>query len=105
MTRRKTTLIKSTVLPMVAAAGVAVGSGMATTASAEAGCSYGTQSAQLPAAKAHDGNIILAMSHGKKPCGASACSPCAAKPCSPCAAKPCSPCAANPCNPCAAKKK
>ncbi len=109
MTPRKTTLIKSTVLPMIAAAGVAVGSGLVlpTSANAATGCNYGSQTAELPAAKARDGGIILAAGCGAaKPCAAGACAPknpCAAKacaPCNPCAAK--NPC--SPCNPCAAKK-
>ena len=118
MTRRTSPLIKSAVVPMVAAAGVAVGSGLALSTSAEAAdCSYGLQTAELPAAKSTDGRIQLAMSHKEKacnpcnPCGATKagnpCNPCAAtNPCNPCAAKnPCNPCAAkNPCNPCAGKK-
>ena len=108
MIRRKTTLIKSGVLPVVAAAGLAMGTGLATATPAEAGCSYGTQSVELPTAQSHGGEIQLAAHHEKKacgPCAAKACGP--SNPCNPCAAKnPCNPCAAkSPCNPCGAKSK
>ncbi len=49
--------------------------------------SYGQKTAALPEAKAHDGEIILAMSHGKK-------AECAANPC---AAAEKAKEAANPC--------
>jgi hypothetical protein len=102
----KTKLLSTTVLPMVAAAAVAVGSGLAMTAPAQANSFGQGIAAELPAAKARVGGVQLAACN---PCAAKApCNPCAAKnPCNPCAAKnPCNPCAAkNPCNPCAAKKQ
>jgi hypothetical protein len=90
----KTKLLSTTVLPMVAAAGIVVGTGMGMAAPAQAKGIGQDVAAELPAAKARVGGVQLA-----------ACNPCAAKnPCNPCAAK--NPCAANnPCNPCAAKKK
>ena len=51
------------------------------------GCGYGQKTASLPEAQSRDGEIVLAMSHGKK-------AECAANPC---AAKEKAKCAANPC--------
>jgi len=105
----KTKLLSTTVLPMVAAAGIAVSAGVGMAAPAQAKGVGQDVAAELPAAKARFGGVQLAACN---PCKAkSPCNPCAAKnpcaaqnPCNPCAAK--NPCAAqNPCNPCAAKKK
>lgn len=82
---------KRSILTLAAAAGVALGTGLAATA-AQAGDMSGCNSvttAALPAAKAKSGIILVACT----PCAPKACTPC-----NPCAAKGCAPC-----NPCAAK--
>ena len=107
----KTKLLSTTVLPMVAAAGIAVGAGLGIATPAQAKGIGQDIAAELPAAKARVGGMQLAACSpckAKNPCNPCGANPCAAKnPCNPCAAKnPCNPCAAkNPCNPCAAKKK
>ena len=86
MKSSKFRLLSTTVTPLAAAAALAVGMA-APAAAAGSGCSYGQKTAALPEAKAHDGEIILAMSHGKK-------AECAANPC---AAAEKAKEAANPC--------
>jgi hypothetical protein len=90
------------ILHMVAAAGVVVGTGLGATA-VNAAVGGSDVANALPAAKARPG-IHLAACAPCNPCAAKACAPC-----NPCAAKGCAP--ANPCaakgcapaNPCKAK--
>jgi len=85
MKSSKFRLLSTTVTPLAAAAALAVG--MTAPAAAGSGCGYGQKTAALPEAQSRDGEVVLAMSHGKK-------AECAANPC---AAKEKAKCAANPC--------
>ena len=97
MTTRKSKLLKSAMLPMFAVAGLAAGAGVGMSTPASADCAAHSQTAELPAAKARDGEMVIAA------CTPSA--PCAAKE-KPGTGTPCG--AQNPCgahNPCSAKSK
>ena len=93
-------LLSTAVIPLAAAAGLAIGGGIMTAAPSHARVVSQDVAAELPQAKARADGLRLAS-----------CSPCKAKsPCAPCGAKsPCAPCGAkSPCgatNPCGAKKK
>jgi hypothetical protein len=120
MKSTKFKLLSTAATPLAAAAMFAVGMAGPATA-AGSGCGYGQQSAALPEAQSRDGEMILAMSHGKT--AACAPNPCAAKDeamgkakdmTNPCAAidkaaeeakKAVNPCAAKPCAPCAPKSQ
>lgn len=102
MNNRKSKLLKASMAPVFAAGVIAMGTGVGLAVPAKADCAGHNQTAELPAAKARGGEVILAAS-------CNPCNPCAAKD-NPCAAHPCNPCAAkdNPCgasNPCSADKK
>ena len=87
----KPRLLSASVIPMAAAAGLAIGGGVVTATPSHAKGVAQDLSAEMPAAKARAGGLQLA-----------ACSPCKAKnPCNPCAPK--NPCSAK--NPCGAKSK
>lgn len=102
MKSRRTKLLSVSVAPVFAAAGIALGAGAVSAAPASGDCAWKSAGAELPAAKAHTGEVVLAAS-------CNPCNPCAAKD-NPCEANPCSaanPCGAaeNPCNPCSAEPK
>lgn len=108
MKQHKSKLLSSTVICMIAGAGLAV-TGAAASAAVSSVTPQGAVHAEMPDAVPYGTQV--ASCNPCNPC-ASACNPCnpCASACNPCQPKkvcnPCNPCAAanpcNPCNPCAA---